>query len=589
MNGLMESIGYADWILHFLLFFPVAGMFAALFAAEERAKNVAFGFALVELIVSLPLWWAVGADVAGFQLTTAAEWIPAWGIGYIVGVDGISVLLLLLTTLLTPLAVLGSYRYIQRRQRAFYAMMLLLETGMVGVFIALDLFLFYVFWELMLVPMYFIIGIWGGDRRIYAAIKFFLYTAVGSLLMLVGILFLVWKLHAQTGQISFALADIMHVSLTWSEQAWLFGAFALAFAVKVPMFPVHTWLPDAHVEAPTPGSVILAAVLLKMGAYGFLRFLLPLFPEAATSPLFVGIMLVLGVIGIVYAAWVAAVQPDAKKLIAYTSVAHMGFVVLGIFALTFEGIQGAMIVMLSHGASTGAMFLLLGMLYERRHTRRIADFGGLAAVMPMFATIFVLTALASIGLPGTSGFVGEFLALIGTFQTHPWIALFATTGVIFAAYYMLPMVQRILFGPVDRDENRDLHDLTRRELAVLAPLVGLMIWMGVYPKPFLDRTSASVQALIEHVEARRLAGATRYTVAEPVRAQAPPANADFGASGVGRQASESGSQVVDAFEPETAGTPSLTPDARRLTPRAEAGDPARATHLAATRNPAGVR
>ncbi|HUF12171.1 MAG TPA: NADH-quinone oxidoreductase subunit M [Longimicrobiales bacterium] len=507
MNALLNAIGYEEWVIHFLLFFPIAGMFAALLASETRAKNVAFGFSLVELLVSLPLWWAFGRDTAAFQFVTSAPWIPTWGIGYTVGIDGISVLLVLLTTLLTPITILGSYRYIQRRQRAFYAMMLLLETGMLGVFVALDLFLFYVFWELMLVPMYFIIGIWGGDRRIYAAIKFFLYTAIGSLLMLVGILFLVWKLNAQTGQISFALQDILHVSLTWAEQAWLFGAFALAFAVKVPMFPVHTWLPDAHVEAPTPGSVILAAVLLKMGAYGFLRFLLPLFPEASTDPLFVGILLVLGVIGIIYAAWVAAVQPDAKKLIAYTSVAHMGFVVLGIFALNLQGIQGAMIVMLSHGASTGALFLLLGMLYERRHTRRITDFGGLAAVMPMFATVFVLTALASIGLPGTSGFVGEFLALVGTFQTHPWIALFATTGVIFAAYYMLPMVQRIWFGEVEREENAALPDLSRRELAVLTPLVVLMLWIGLYPKPFLDRTEASVVQLIEQVESRRVPGA----------------------------------------------------------------------------------
>jgi NADH-quinone oxidoreductase subunit M len=354
----------------------------------------------------------------------------------------------------------------------------------------------------MLIPMALLIGIWGSSNRIYAAIKFFLYTLAGSLLMLVGILYLFFKYRALTGGVSFAYVDLLQVPLTFTEQYWLFGAFVLAFAIKVPLFPFHTWLPDAHVEAPTPGSVVLASVLLKMGAYGFLRFLLPLFPQAATHPTIVGIMLVLGLLGITYAAWVAAVQPDAKKLIAYTSVAHMGFVVLGIFALTVQGVQGAMIVMLSHGLSTGAMFLLLGMLYERRHTRMISDFGGLAAVAPGFAAVFIFTALASIGLPGTSGFIGEFLSLVGTFQTHPWVAVIAATGVIFAAYYMLPMVQKIWFNRLDRPENEAVADLSRRELAVLLPLVACMVWMGFYPKPFLDRAQASVSELITFVEQR---------------------------------------------------------------------------------------
>lgn len=338
--------------------------------------------------------------------------------------------------------------------------------------------------------------------------------------MLVAILYLYFKYQALTGDFSFAYADLLQVRLTYVEQFWLFAAFALAFAVKVPLFPFHTWLPDAHVEAPTPGSVMLAAVLLKMGTYGFLRYLLPFFPQAATHPTVVTALMLLGLLGITYAAWVAAVQPDAKKLVAYTSVAHMGFVVLGIFALTLTGIQGGLIIMLSHGVSTGALFLLLGMLYERRHTRAIADFGGLGAVMPLFATIFVIVALASIGLPGTSGFVGEFLALLGSFETHPWMAAIATLGVIFAAYYMLPMVQRIWFNALDKPANEKLRDLSTRELAVLAPLVAVILWMGVYPKPFLERSEATVVELLEQVERERVAVAPSFR--ELVGLEPPP-------------------------------------------------------------------
>jgi NADH-quinone oxidoreductase subunit M len=381
-------------------------------------------------------------------------------------------------------------------------MLLLLLAAMIGVFVSLDMFLFFLFWEIMLIPMYFIIGVWGGERRVYAAVKFFLFTAIGSLLMLVAIVVIVYLYYRQYGVITFAYNDLVQLPIGRDLQFVLFSAFALAFAIKVPLFPLHTWLPDAHVEAPTAGSVILAGVLLKMGAYGFLRFAMPFFSHAATSPVVVGTILVLSLVGIIYGAWVAAVQPDAKKLVAYTSVAHLGFVMMGLFSLTTQGIQGGILQMVNHGISTGALFLLVGMLYERRHTRMINDFGGIAKVMPVFAASFLLVALSSIGLPGTNGFIGEFLILIGTFQKYPVVAFIAATGVIFAAAYMLPMVQRLLYGEIDREENRVLSDIGVRERLVLAPALIMIVLIGVYPQPFLSRTSASVEALIEQVEQR---------------------------------------------------------------------------------------
>lgn len=512
MTDFLASVGYETWILHVLVWGPLAGMIHVLAAPGDRAKHLALAWSAGLFLLSAGLWWSYDPAGGGFVFESSVPWISAWGANYSLGLDGISLFMIILTTFMTPIAVLGAFEYVKVRRKAFYALMLLLETGVVGVFLATDLLLFYVFFELTLVPMYFIVGVWGGQRRIYAAVKFFLYTAVGSLLMLVAILYVYFA--AGTG--SFAYSAFLAADLSLQEQLWLFAAFALAFGIKVPVFPFHTWLPDAHVEAPTPGSVILAALLLKMGTYGFLRFLLPFFPQAVQHPTVTMIVMGLGVAGIIYAAWVAAVQPDAKKLVAYTSVAHMGFVVIGVFALTVNGLQGGLMVMISHGISTGALFLLLGMMYERRKTRLIEDFGGIGRAAPLFATAFVITALASIGLPGTSGFVGEFLALLGTFETHAAVAIIAAAGVVFAAYYMLPMVQRVLFNPSDEPANRAFRDLSRREAVILAPLVALMIWIGVQPAPFLDRMGPSVDLVLERVEGVRAEAAAE----EPARAEA---------------------------------------------------------------------
>src|SRR3989442_1424580 len=432
---------YDTWILTLLLAWPLVAAAVVLVAPERWAKHLALAASLAEFARSVPLWWRF-VPANGMQFTQVFAWIPAWGIRYRVGVDGISLFMVLLTTFLTPLSVLGSYNYITKRERAFYALLLVLTTGMIGVFVSLDLFLFYVMWEVRLVRLCFLMGVGGGENRLYAAIKFFIYTFLGSLLMLVAILGLVFSVAAKTGVTTFEYAYLLgHLGELGRAAWWFFGAFFLAFAIKVPMFPFHTWLPDAHVEAPTAGSVLLAGILLKMGTYGFLRFALPFFPGVALHPTVQAAIVALALIGILYGGLVAMVQPDFKKLIAYSSVAHLGFVMLGIWALTVQSVQGALLVMINHGISTGALFFLVGMIYERRHNRLIDAYGGIAQVGPLFAPILTVLSLSSIWLPPTEGIVGAFLLLIGSFRTHPVAATIATTRVIVAAMYPLPALQ----------------------------------------------------------------------------------------------------------------------------------------------------
>ncbi|HEY9225512.1 MAG TPA: NADH-quinone oxidoreductase subunit M, partial [Gemmatimonadaceae bacterium] len=459
----------------------------------------------VEFVVSLGLWWSFDPSNAGWQHVVDWPWIGSWGIRFTLGVDGIAVMMILLTTFIMLLAVGGSWTSIRARTHSYYALLMVLTTGMLGVFVALDLFLFYVMWEVMLVPMYFIVGIWGGDRRIYASIKFFIYTMIGSLLMLVAIVYLgLASRNPATGIPSFSYDYVLqNAQITQSAAVWLFGAFFLAFAVKVPMFPFHTWLPDAHVEAPTAGSVVLASIMLKLGTFGFLRLAVPLFPTAAMSPTIRSVILWLAVIGIVYGALVSLVQPDFKKLVAYSSVSHLGFVMLGIFALTVQSVQGALMVMINHGISTGALFFLIGMIYERRHTRLIDAYGGIAKVVPMFAALLTIVSLSSIGVPGTNGFVGEFLVLVGSYRTEPVLAVIATSAVIISAAYLLWAIQRILFNALDKPVNTEIPDLNRRELAVMVPLIAAIVWMGVYPAPVLRRMEAAATKFVTTVNARR--------------------------------------------------------------------------------------
>jgi NADH-quinone oxidoreductase subunit M len=489
-------------ILSLIVFLPLLGVVALLMLprnADRAVRWTALLAMLVDFALTLLMLGRFDAG-AGLHLAERATWIERFGIEYHLAIDGISLWLVVLTGLLGPIAVLASWSGIRERVREFHVLLLLLQIGMQGVFLSLDLFLFYVFWEVSLVPMYFLVGIWGHERRLYAAIKFFIYTMAGSLLMLVAILALVMEHQRQTGEYTFNLVSLYTTSVPRAHEVWYFAAFAVAFAIKVPLWPLHTWLPDAHVEAPTAGSMILAGILLKMGGYGFLRFAIPLFPHGLEVAM--PWLLAVSVIGILYGALVAMVQPDMKKLVAYSSVSHLGFVMLGLLSLNRQGVEGAVYQMLNHGLSTGALFLLVGFLYERRHTRAIADFGGLGRSMPLYATVLIVVTLSSIGLPGLNGFVGEFLVLLGAFKASRLHAVLACGGVVLGAVYMLWMVERVLWGPLRHEVNRHIPDLNARELLAFAPILVLIVVMGVYPKPFLDPMHESVRSVIRLVETR---------------------------------------------------------------------------------------
>jgi NADH-quinone oxidoreductase subunit M len=483
---------------------PLAGAILLLFIGNADGRRnglirwLALAVSVAAFAVTLAIWARFDPTIADFQLVERLPWIPAFGIDYYVGIDGISLLLVVLTGLLTPIAFLSSWDGIERKVKEFSIFILALEAAMIGVFVSLDLFLFYVFWDAMLIPMYFLIGIWGYDQRIYAAIKFMLYTMAGSVLMLVAILALAYLHSEQAGGYTFDLIKLYGLQIPLATQRWLFLAFAVAFAIKVPLFPFHTWLPDAHVQAPTAGSIILAGVLLKMGTYGLVRFAFPLFPLAAAE--FAPWIALLAVIGIVYGALVAMVQPDMKKLVAYSSVSHLGFVVLGICAMNVQGVQGAVYQMLAHGVSTGGLFLLVGMLSDRRHTRLISEFGGLKNSMPRLTAAFLIITLSSIGMPALNGFIGEFLTMLGAFLWDPRFVVVAGLGVILSAVYMLWMFQRVYLGPITHDENATLPDLRPHEWASVVPLCALAILMGVLPTVFLAPMESSVRKVVERVQ-----------------------------------------------------------------------------------------
>jgi NADH-quinone oxidoreductase subunit M len=556
-----------DWvhnlpILSIVCYLPLAGALWVLFfmrrSSGAAVAQFATAVALVDFLISLPLWFAFDPDGPLFQFRESLSWIETIGVRYEFGIDGISLLLVLLTTFLGVLAFLSSWSAIEIRKREYYVFLLLLQTGMLGVFMALDFFLFYVFWEVMLVPMYFLIGIWGGPRKLYAAIKFFLYTLVGSVLMLLGILALYF--YNSTGLLgweglgnerTFSILQFHDIAgqIPAELQFWVFLAFFVGFAIKVPMFPFHTWLPDAHVEAPTAGSVILAGVLLKMGTYGFLRLSLPILPEATIEllPWMAG----LSIVGILYGALVAMAQKDVKKLVAYSSVSHLGFVMLGLFALNPPGVAGSVLQMINHGLSTGALFLLVGVIYERRHTRLIADFGGLSSVMPVYAGVFMVITLSSIGLPTLNGFIGEFTILVGAFNRIWWWGALAAIGIVLGAAYMLWMYQRVFFGPLTHDENKDLEDLNTRELIYLLPIVVLCFWIGLYPKPFFRVMEKPVDYIVQAVDGDyRGAEATMAPMAAAGHGSGAGAHAasSDGVPAAESDATEGGEPVDESFD-----------------------------------------
>ncbi|MNJ91095.1 NADH-quinone oxidoreductase subunit M [compost metagenome] len=516
-------------ILSAIVFLPLLfALVIAVWPKENSVRPLALGFALIEFVLSLALFKNFDPASASLQMVEKHVWIERFGIQYFFGIDGISLWLVLLTTFLTPIIVLASWSSIDKRVKGFHACLFILQTAMLGTFLAMDAVFFYVFWELSLVPMYFIVGIWGGSRRIYATVKFFIYTMAGSVLMLVAIIYMMYLTQEATGQMSASLLDFYKLKIPFvggeffSLQTLLFFAFALAFAIKVPVFPLHTWLPDAHVEAPTPGSVILAGVMLKMGTYGFMRWVIPLFPEAAEH--WAWLFLLIGVVGIIYGALVAMVQPDVKKLVAYSSVSHMGYILMGLFAFNSYGMNGGLYQMLNHGISTGALFILIGMIYERTHSREISKYGGLAGVLPIFTIFFFIITLSSIAVPLTNGFIGEFLILLGTFQAAPVFAYFAVSGVVLGAVYMLWMFKRVFFGEkgeLVKDEHHPLHDLNAREIIVLVPLVIMVFWMGIFPNNFLNYSKASIDHLVNNK------GSYNLTVSEsgaPAQTQAQGEN-----------------------------------------------------------------
>src|SRR5213594_3056897 len=499
---------FAHHVLSVVLFTPLVGALLLLLIpreSEQAHKVVGNLFGVLGFLVSLPLLKWFKSEWGGFTLEENVAWIPSIGARYHLGIDGISLLLVMLTTFLGMIAILSSWSAIHQRTKEYYIVLLLLQSGMIGVFVSLDFFLFYVFWEVMLVPMYFLIGVWGSDRRLYAAIKFFLYTLAGSVLMLLAILALYFHAAKLTGVQTFNIPALLATVQQFPDslKVWLFWGFFFAFAIKVPMFPFHTWLPDAHTEAPTAGSVILAGVLLKMGTYGFIRFSLPLLPtDAAMRARIIHIVVILSIIGIVYGALVCLMQKDMKRLIAYSSVSHLGFCTLGIFALTPNGLAGSVLQQVNHGISTGALFLIVGVLYERRHTRMISEFGGLATPMPNFAAIYLIISLSSLGMPLLNGFIGEFTILQGAFQVSKAWAAWGTLGVVLGAAYLLWLYQRVMFGPVTHAINEKLPDLNLREYATLVPLVILAFWIGIYPKPFFAYLDKPVQKIVEQVNPR---------------------------------------------------------------------------------------